>query len=115
MFSIECFIRKNTPELREKLENLGVYMCICTGFDGWDWLSYSEDTCHGFPEFDEVGGNVRQYFLNNLTNEIDCGENEELFIRLTTLDFTDDESDNLLKLNYCLHEFGFEKVKNNKN
>ena len=32
--SEHCLIKKNTPELRKKLEDAGLSVCICTTFEG---------------------------------------------------------------------------------
>lgn len=37
--SEHCLIKKNTPELRKKLEDAGLSVCICTTFEDADWLS----------------------------------------------------------------------------
>lgn len=35
--SEHCLIKKNTPELRKKLEDAGLSVCICTTFEDADW------------------------------------------------------------------------------
>ena len=37
--SEHCLIKKNAPELRKKLEDAGLSVCICTTFEDADWLS----------------------------------------------------------------------------
>lgn len=79
MFTQSCFIRKNSPELRKKLEYLG----------------------HVYDE-DEVFENApitacEEIFIWNaaedavLTGFIDCGTNEELFLALASLQDDTDE------------------------
>ena len=81
MFTQSAFIRKNTPELRKKLEELGYkqYFLYLQGdefidtfhheFYGWVYSSYTENLV-----------------LNNyLHNRIDCGTNEDLFLALAAL------------------------------
>lgn len=88
-----CFIRKNTPELREKLEELGYkpsypifiypevfkHIAACNFF-GSKYYGVSDD---------EVShhGEIKDAIKNR--GMIDCGDNEELFIALASM--TDDE------------------------
>ena len=80
MFTTSCFIRKNTPELREKLEKLG-YSPAQNGHSEWfipmDELSYLET----FPLSKFYMG--RKGFWN--TSVIDCGTNKQLFLALAAL------------------------------
>lgn len=80
MFTTPCFIRKNTPELREKLEKLG-YKAALNGHGEWfipmDELPYLET----FPRSKSYMG--RTGYWN--TSVIDCGTNEELFLALAAL------------------------------
>lgn len=75
-FTTAAFIRKNTPELRNKLEELGYY---------------SHPEC-----IDDDRGNYlfvnREYYLNRplgyleeFSRSIDCGTNEELFLAIAAL------------------------------
>ena len=97
MFKVDCFIRKNTSELRKKLEELGHTICKCCDFEGADWLDIithkdASYTVHGIGydgEFDDIYGTLTQQerfseFLKT-TNSIDCGTNEELFLALAAL------------------------------
>jgi hypothetical protein len=75
-----CFIRKNTPELRKKLEELGYLppskvwynenFAICTIYREYI-------TCKIDDDFERI---VEPTYLN-----IDCGTNEELFLALAAL------------------------------
>ena len=44
-----CIIKSNTPELRQRLEQSGISVCICSSFKEADWLddlskeAYQED------------------------------------------------------------------------
>ena len=93
-----CFIRKNTPELRQKLEKLGYSVCECTSFKDSVWLDTATHTTpcssHGIGFWDEtcdcedVEGACRIFLEENkksLNPKIDCGTNEEMFLALATL------------------------------
>ena len=84
-----CFIRKNTPEIRKKLEELGYkpsypifiypevfkHIAACNFF-GSKYYGVSDD---------EVShhGEIKDAIKNG--GMIDCGENEELFLALAAL------------------------------
>ena len=80
MFTQSCFIRKNTPELRKKLEELG-YTNIPNGRGEWYipieelkyLVTYPISGCY-------QGCNGYWY-----EDDFDCGTNEELFLALAAL------------------------------
>lgn len=84
-FTTSCFIRKNTPELRNRLKKLGIRPFLCD------------------EELNAIGGNIKVHngmvaaftcsdSLNNCDDLIDCGTNEDLFLALAALrDDTDKE------------------------
>ena len=82
-FTTPCFIRKNTAELRKKLEELG-YKQVENGVDEWhipmSKLPYLET---GYD------GRVGNYFVGENgywhTCAIDCGTNEDLFLAIAAL------------------------------
>lgn len=89
-FTTPCFIRKSTPELRKKLEELGYRLfgaelnedlCI---FTGPEYSLYSVEFFSNIPHPDE-------------TDSVDCGTNEELFLAIASL--RDDTDDNQLFTN----------------
>jgi hypothetical protein len=97
MFTTKCFIRKNTPELRNKLENLGYHICSCCKFKDNIWLhnlisdKHDRYEIHGLGAWD-VEDNQEEvlnlYLIGNAEHPnpaIDCGENEELFLALAAL------------------------------
>jgi len=81
----ECFIRKNTPELRLALKEIGYDICTCCTFRHWNWLHIGEWGVHGIRTvFDkEFGVNMSELFLLEKDDYcIDCGEDEEMFLKL---------------------------------
>lgn len=84
MFTTSCFIRKNTPELRKKLEELGYK------FSGADHIeldcivtfprhgAFSIFTAYHFNTYDDSFKTVWKEY-------IDCRTNEELFIAIAAL------------------------------
>lgn len=80
MFTTPCFIRKNTPELREKLEKLG-YSPALNGHGEWfipmDELPYLET----FPMSKSYMGRAGFWSIS----VIDCGTNEAMFLALAAL------------------------------
>ena len=76
MFTQSCFIRKNTPELRKKLEELGYK------YSGRDTESWGTSALYCFyGEYYEVyPAQPSRYH-----SIVDCGTNEELFLALAAL------------------------------
>ena len=90
-FSTPAFIRKNTPELRKKLEELG-YLFIPNGWNEW---SIPIENCeYLLCDTDTYQGNPISYYTGKVCKPnlgIDCGTNEELFLAIAALrDDTDD-------------------------
>lgn len=85
-FTTAAFIRKNTPELRKKLEELG-YKCSSLRCDR---------PCLYTASYLNVYHSVHPEWLDNKdickTNDIDCGTNENLFLAIAAL--RDDTSAN---------------------
>ena len=91
-FTTPCFIRKNTPELRKKLEKLGYKsrtisnndkLCLATAANN----VYAKYTIITNEMFDSVD----PHRTWNCAGRIDCGTNEELFLAIAALrDDTDD-------------------------
>lgn len=84
MFTTPCFIRKNTPELRKKLEELGYFP------PSKIWYDENFAICTIYRD------NVGEYFTFKIDDDferiiapsypyIDCGTNEELFIAIASL------------------------------
>ena len=97
MFTTKCFIRKNTPELRDKLAKLGYRICVCCKFKDNIWLNnYINDELnryeiHGLGDYsteDSQEEALNIYLDENSKRKIpaiDCGDNEELFLALAVL------------------------------
>lgn len=93
------FIRKNTPELRNKLKELEYYICPCALFEDSVWLHTSfltdEPTVHGIGFVDEeytgrktIQAELDFFLYENSKSQnpwIDCGTNEEMFLALAAL------------------------------
>ena len=84
-FTQPCFIRKNTPELINKLEKLGYKKNII-------YLEYEHNLYAGGGTYSSANFIDKYYF--------DCGNNEELFIALAAL------RDNTNKKQYCIDSEG---------
>lgn len=74
MFTQPCFIRKNTPELRKKLQELGQRANTLDDFKG-EWLAAN----YGMYI------SVQDGFQHLHPNDIDCGTNEDLFLAIASL------------------------------
>lgn len=86
-FTTPCFIRKNTPELRKKLEELGY--SLETEWSGTRTIkTYANGTCLQDMFFPECKWDVKDLFAP--PNAIDCGTNEALFLALAALNDSDD-------------------------
>lgn len=91
MFTHSCYIRKNTPELRERLRELGYEICPCTEFEGAVWLSTYAPTnsTHGIGYFgDDEPYKTQEEALaayEHETKDIDCADNEALFLAIAAL------------------------------
>jgi len=87
-FTTPAFIRKNTSDLRKKLERLGYYLHPeCIDDDRGNYLFVN-----------------REYYLNRplgyseeLSRSIDCGTNESLFLAIAAL--RDDTDNNQMFIN----------------
>ena len=88
-----CFIRKNTPELRNKLEELGYKPFGSVKYE-WDtgWGLSTDNRLGEFESFDNNGlENIIKCESPDYEDSIDCGENEELFLTIAAL--RDDKPD----------------------
>ena len=91
-FTTPCFIRKNTKELRKKLEELG-YEILNSGDTTLDAHNYDGKGSHKSIEEGKAiitsYGNLYGviYDVDTVTKKgrIDCGTNEELFLAIAAL------------------------------
>lgn len=91
-FTTPCFIRKNTPELRRELEELG-YEMLNFGNTTLDGYNYDGNGSHKSIEegraiitsYGNLYGVI--YDIDTVTKKgrIDCGTNEELFLAIAAL------------------------------
>lgn len=82
MFTASCFIRKNTPELINKLIDLGYVKAL---FDE----EYTKGETYGLivdqGDIAPLEHGIQEMELMFTYNFVDCGTNEELFIALAAL------------------------------
>lgn len=93
MFTQSCFLRKNTPDIQERLKKLGIpHNDFDEGNRPWIaynhglWISVDEGHDRLFPE------------------DIDCGDNEELFLALASLRDDTDRHQWFVDDNTCIWE-----------
>lgn len=84
MFTQSCLIRKNTEQLREKLRRLGYKVSKLTETEGRKYgILCNGKVAIGIPkncyEF-----NLDKYLKDN-PHIVDCGTDEELFIKLASM------------------------------
>lgn len=97
MFTQSCFIKKNTPELRKKLEELG--------YKNLEKVRYYGDPIYIYCEKDIFYTSPCKLKIHD-TYRIDCETNEELFLALAALrDDTDKYQWVIDEANEC---FGWE-------
>ena len=90
MFTTKCFIRKNTPELRDKLGKMGYRVCRCTEETTAVYLMAGRGDIHAVH--DESVDIFEDEVKSGTCKLIDCGDNEFLFIALAAMrDDTDND------------------------
>lgn len=86
--SAPCFIRKNTPELREKLEVMGWE--LRPSIDRYDCLRVLIGEDQRGCIFKNADSTT-MFVVNNIYGDyIDCGENEALFLDLAGMNYGND-------------------------
>lgn len=83
-FTTPCFIRKNTEELRSKLEDLGYNLAYCRCID---CSCLATSAFHGLymSISEEMYDSTNPHITYNCANRKDCGVNEELFLAIAAL------------------------------
>ena len=77
-FTTQCFIHKNTANIRNRLKELGYY---CNPYLGWNNLFtcvFGVNSVYSLDDYDTNG-------LKEIYGLIDCGTNEELFLAIAAL------------------------------
>lgn len=77
-FTTQCFIHKNTANIRNRLKELGYY---CNPYLGWNNLFtcvFGVNSVYSLDDYDTNG-------LKEIDGLIDCGTNEELFLAIAAL------------------------------
>ena len=83
-FTTPCFIRKNTEELRKRLEELGYSLCPCRGL-GRKCLAISAFHGQYMSISEELYDSTNPHVTYNCANRKDCGTNESLFLAISAL------------------------------
>lgn len=83
MFITNCFIRKNTPDLRDKLGKMGYQVCRCAEETTAVYLMALLGEVHAVcaEELDIFADEVK----SGKCKLIDCGDDEQLFIALAAM------------------------------
>lgn len=84
IFKQSCLIRRNTPELRDKLSDLGYKIHKLSETEDWEYgILCNGKVAVGIPD------NCREFnldeYLKNNPQIIDCGKNEDLFLAIAAL------------------------------
>ena len=77
-FTTQCFIHKNTANIRNRLKELGYY---CNPYLGWNNLFTCVFGVNSVYSLDDYSTNG----LKEIYDLIDCGTNEELFLAIAAL------------------------------
>lgn len=84
-FTTPCFIRKNTLELRKKLEELGYNHPIDVIEDERFCIATSPVHCNYYIIIKGAFDDTNPHYTWNCAGRIDCGTNEELFLGIAAL------------------------------
>lgn len=83
-FVQSCKIAKDTPELRKKLEHIGI--CLHPTFRSDKFITSGKLYVNrGFFGCIPIG------YIDELNNIVDCGENEDLFLAIAALNYNTDK------------------------
>lgn len=83
-FTTSCFIRKNTEELRKKLEELG-YTLIPNGYA--EWNIPTKECIYLFCDVEVYQESLISFYMGRMCKPYGfyCGENEALFLAIAAL------------------------------
>lgn len=83
----KCFLRLNTPTVRERIKHAGFTICACASFEEAVWLCYFPGCTYdihgigyGDEESDLIEHELRRLLDESKNNVLDCGIDVELFI-----------------------------------
>ena len=85
MFTQKCFIRKNTPEIRKRLDEIG--RAFIENGHG-EWRIHVDNNEYLFCGDEQFCDNRIYYYIGRVCKPIegiDCGTNEELFLAIAAL------------------------------
>ena len=91
-FTTAAFIRRNTPELRKKLEELGYNHPTDVIEDERFCIATSPANCNYHIIIKGAFDDTNPHHTWNCAGRIDCGDNEELFLAIAAL--RDDTNEN---------------------
>ena len=84
-FTTAAFIRRNTPELRKKLEELGYNHPTDVFEDERFCIATSPANCNYHIIIKGAFDDTNPHHTWNCAGRIDCGDNEELFLSIASL------------------------------
>lgn len=85
VFTTAAFIRRNTPELRKKLEELGYNHPTDVIEDERFYIATSPANCNYHIIIKGAFDDTNPHHTWNCAGRIDCGDNEELFLSIASL------------------------------
>lgn len=84
-------LKENSPEIRQKIRDSGIDVCVCAGFKDACWLDFHPNLIKGFniksvhgvgyPYEGETQESTLAIFLNEATNPYFCKDVDE-FIKM---------------------------------
>ena len=83
----KCFILKeNNEEIRRKIRDAGIDVCVCSSFYDADWLDYHTTVGgvhgNGYPYEGMTKEETRALFLHEVQNPVYCHDVDEFIARI---------------------------------
>lgn len=80
-------LKENSPEIRKKIEEAGIRVCVCASFVGSCWLEYATDVANGvhgvgYPDEDRTSEDAMAEFLYFLDDGYYCHDVEEFIDKI---------------------------------